>query len=133
MVAYNFQKQFAGDVESGKKTQTIRKAGKRNPPKVGDELQLYTGMRTTTCRLLRRAKCISVKRIRLRLDSHIVMFEAPPAGRHTFPWNKIPDSLVEEMARADGFESVDAFFDFFKSAPSETHFSGFLIEWEPAK
>lgn len=131
MVAYNFQAQFADDVEAGKKTQTIRKAGKRNPPKVGDELQLYTGMRTKTCRLLRRAKCISSKRIRLRLDSHIVMFEAPPADRHTFPWNKIPDSLVEKMASDDGFDSVDAFFAFFKTGHVGTHFSGHLIEWEP--
>ncbi len=61
MGAYNFRAQFAEDVESGRKTQTIRaerKDGRR--PKVGDTLKLYTGMRTKACRLLAVGRCTAV-------------------------------------------------------------------------
>lgn len=53
MVAYNFAAQFAEAVETRKKRQTIRAPRKDNRhAKVGDKLQLYTGMRTTNCRKL---------------------------------------------------------------------------------
>ena len=53
MVAYNFQKQFADAVERGEKRQTIR-APRRDGrhAKVGDKLQLYTGMRTKQCGMI---------------------------------------------------------------------------------
>ena len=59
MAALNFQKQFAPDVESGIKLQTIR-AKRKNPIKEGETLYLYTGMRTKKCRKLGEVKCYSV-------------------------------------------------------------------------
>lgn len=130
MVAYNFQKQFAGDVESGKKTQTIRKAGKRNPPKVGDELQLYTGMRTKYCRLMCVGVCTSVEVIEIRSHFKHVMIGTPSGDSYQF--NRLTDSTIKKLAKDDGFESVDAFFEFFKTSRGD-YFSGHLVKWEPIK
>lgn len=60
MVAYNFSERFAGPVERGEKRQTIRKPRVNGHAKVGDSLQLYTGMRTASCRKLRDAVCHDV-------------------------------------------------------------------------
>jgi hypothetical protein len=126
MVAYNFQAQFAADVESGKKTQTIRERGKKQPPKVGDELKLYTGMRTKNCRLLRSAKCTSIEIVEIRSHRKHVLIGTPSGD--TYQFNRLTDGVIEKFAKADGFESVDAFFEFFKTSPGD-YFSGFLIRW----
>lgn len=49
MPSFNFQASFAAAVESGQKTQTIRKTCRA---KVGDAAYLYTGQRTKQCRKL---------------------------------------------------------------------------------
>lgn len=49
MVAINFDARFAGLVEEGLKTCTVRKGPKGKP---GDRLQLYTGQRSKGCRRL---------------------------------------------------------------------------------
>lgn len=131
MVAYNFQKQFADDVESGKKTQTIRKAGKRNPPSPRCRMQLYTGMRTKNCRLLCAPMCKSVNEIKIIPKFGEVLLRYVD-GIH---WT-IFDSQqsLEKFARDDGFESVEDFFAFFEKAADENGvFEGHLIEWEPIK
>lgn len=126
MVAYNFQKQFADDVESGKKTQTIRKRGKRKPPSVGHEIQLFTGMRTKKCRLLRTPICTSVEVIEIRSHFKHVLIGTPSGD--TYQFNRLTDGVIEKLAKDDGFESVDAFFEYFKTARGD-YFSGFLIRW----
>lgn len=50
MAAYNFKSQFVPKIESGEKTQTVRRIGKRVHAKPGQPVQLYTGMRTKKCR-----------------------------------------------------------------------------------
>lgn len=116
MVAYNFQKQFAEPVESGRKRQTIRANGKRRHARPGDNLQLYTGMRTKACRKLRDAVCH---------DSCPILIEADKI------WTFQPQELhtdLEAWARRDGFESWAAMRNFFE----QTHglpFSGVLIRW----
>lgn len=52
MVAYNFKLQFAFAVVSGEKPQTIRALRKERASHAqpGEALQLYTGMRTATCK-----------------------------------------------------------------------------------
>lgn len=128
MVAYNFQQQFADDVESGKKPHTIRERGKRRPPNVGEELQLYTGMRTKNCRILKRATCRLVEVIEIRSRHRHVLIGTPSGDDYQF--NRIDGEVLERFALADGFASVDAFFEFFKK-PAGDYFSGFLIHWEP--
>ena len=130
MVAYNFQKQFAGDVESGKKTQTIRKRGKRKPPSVGCRIQLYIGQRTKYCRLLCTPVCKSVEVI--EICSHFKhVWIGTPSG-DTYQFNRLTDATIEKLANDDGFKSADDFFEYFKTERGD-YFNGFLIRWEPIK
>jgi len=117
MTAYNFKAQFAGDVESGKKRQTIRAERKdRRVPRAGEELQLYTGMRTKGCRKLRDVICdqvseVSMSECGMKMDGIAL---AP--------------LYIEEIAILDGFESIEAFRDYFKDTYGFP-FHGHLIKW----
>ncbi len=115
MPAYNFKKEFAEDVASGIKCQTIRSSRKR-PTIVGDTLYLYTGMRTKICRLLMTTECISI--------SKIVIY---PAAIILDGWFL---SALERknLAKADGFDSMNDFIKFFKPQ-SNRPFKGDLIKW----
>lgn len=117
MTAYNFKAQFADDVESGKKLQTIRAKRKDGRiPKTGEALQLYTGMRTKSCRKLRDAVCEFVSQVSMN-DAGMKIDGIALAPGH-----------IKELALADGFDSIEAFRNFFK----DTHgfpFSGHLIRW----
>jgi len=64
MVAYSFQKQFAMPILEGTKGGTIR-ANRKRHAHPGEELQLYTGMRTKHCRLIARKPCLAVTPISL--------------------------------------------------------------------
>ena len=102
MVAYNFQPGFAPDILSGRKLSTIRPAGKRRHAVAGDELQLYVGMRTSSCRLLLRVPClwsqtISIHRIAVIRES----------GATNSMWQ------LEELARLEGFASWSDMRDWF--------------------
>lgn len=115
MVAYNFQKRFAPLVESGEKRQTIRPVGKRRHARPGDALQLYTGMRTKSCRKLRDETCKTIEPIVINPSGDIYISE----GLVTNP-------IV--TAKRDGFETVEDFIAFFR----DTHglpFQGFLVRW----
>lgn len=115
MPALNFQKQFAGDVESGKKHQTIR-ATRKNPVKAGDALYLYTGMRTKYCRKLRDAICKEVFNIEIKEDE-ILLDGVSLTGREK-----------EQLATDDGLNCLDDMIDWF----GNTHglpFKGQLIVW----
>lgn len=112
MVAYNFKAQFADDVENLIKRQTIRPKRKR-PTRAGDDLQLYTGMRTKACRLLTEAKCKSVKPIIIgydfaEVDGIRVHLDNAKNGEYQAV-------SLEWLARADGFRDALAFFEFFRT------------------
>lgn len=119
MAALNFQKQFAEEVEIGRKRQTIRAPRKDDRPhcRVGGPLTLYTGMRTKACRKLGDAVCTARK--------HVFM----DGCRLFVDGESIRDD--DEFARRDGFENASAMYEWF----GKTHglpFVGTLIEWEPA-
>lgn len=116
MVAYNFQAQFAPDVEAGRKRQTIRSEGKRRHAQIGDTVQLYTGMRTKGCRQIGTGICTTSTYCAIREDGITL-------GNH-------PKVNIEEFARADGFRDFDHMKQWFR----DTHglpFTGRLIAWEP--
>ena len=115
MPAYNFKLAFAHDVEIGVKRQTIRKE-RKYPTKEGQELSLYTGMRTKACRLLKRAPCKSVAVIKI-YGSYITVDGVWVSGAE-----------LEAMARADGFVSAEMFTKFFKRQYG-LPFEGVLIKW----
>ena len=117
MPAYNFKKQFAGDVERGAKNQTIRPKRKRST-RSGDKLYLYTGMRTKQCRKLREAICISVEPIEI----------LPASIRINGRILGVPE--MWELAQADGFEKLGHFYDFFREhygVPHDIELE--LIKW----
>lgn len=115
MPALNFQKRFAGRVEDGSKRQTIR-AMRKHPIRQGDRLYLYTGMRTRSCRKLGGATAILVRDILITQTAVKLDGDTLAARR------------VAELARADGFESVSEFKDFFRTQHG-LPFRGQLIQW----
>ena len=112
MVAFNFKKEFAGLVENGLKNCTIRQKARC---KVGDKLQLYTGQRTSDCRKLKDVICTGVYKITIK--STRIMHESG------FPY------LIEDLAKLDGFQNADSFFNFFKEQYG-LPFDGYLITWK---
>jgi len=118
MPALNFKKQFAPDVESGKKRQTIRARRKdcRNPQS-SQTLYLYMGMRAKGCRKLGVATCKSVEPIVIEENGDIWVgcFRLGIGEKY-------------QLAINDGFHYIDDFRNFFL----KTHglpFYGFLIKW----
>lgn len=122
MVAYSFQKQFAEPILAGTKGGTIRADRKRHA-RPGEDLQLYTGMRTKHCRLIARRRCLAVEPIELRLRPDAIFF----------PFSVIVSARrLDAFARFDGFADWDALRAFWR----ETHealdvFAGQNIRWLP--
>ncbi|WP_199720781.1 hypothetical protein [Azospirillum cavernae] len=133
MVAYSFKKRFAppillglkpGPLLPGAKRQTIR-ANRKRHARPTEELQLYTGMRTSSCQLLGKPTCTAVRPVRLMLgQAELVEIKGEP---------NITDAKgLDLFARFDGFQDWADLRDFW----AETHeavldFSGVLIRWEP--
>jgi hypothetical protein len=121
MVAYSFMKSFADKVESGVKPHTIRDDNHNDRhAKVGNDLQLYTGMRTKNCRKLRDAKCVGVYPIDI-ICPHVFISVSGD-------WKPLTQWHIRELAILDGFESVEAFFDYFKERRDRV-----LIAWREAR
>jgi len=115
MPLLNFQKQFADDVECGKKNQTIRKTRKR-PIKAGDNLYLYTGLRTKKARELKETICKTVEDIIITEDKDIIISGEPLNGG------------FDHFAQLDGFKDYNDMLSWFNN----THglpFTGQLIRW----
>lgn len=127
MPAYNFKQQFAEPIRSRQKRQTIRASGKRKPPKVGDTLYLYTGMRTAECRKLGEFRCNGVWHITIETEHRRVRLPRMIGATLTM-WD-LDQADVDALAKADGFESTDAFFDWFRENHGKS-MSGYLIGWE---
>jgi hypothetical protein len=137
-----FQKQFVPLILSGEKKQTIRAIRKRSF-KIGDPLQLYTGLRTKNCMKLGDAMCASANDIEIRgskgcstlqpdakywnvYHSHILI-----DGRY-IPWKSI-------FSQEDGFgiykpfdKLLDFFFpneDLYEPGKRLYRFKGQLVKW----
>jgi len=118
MTAYNFKACFADDVESGRKRQTIRAVRKdKRKPRPGEALQLYTGMRTKSCRKLRDAVCEYTQEVRMTEAGMKLDGVALGVGH------------IQKLALDDGFKTVEAFRDFFKGEYGFP-FHGVLIRWD---
>lgn len=120
MPAYNFQAQFASLVESGAKRQTIRATGKRRHARLGEAVQLYTGMRTRFCRKLIEPDpiCLQVQAIELLEFNGIALMLI----------NGELAQDAEALAVADGFCTFLDFINFFRRVHS-LPFHGVLIRW----
>ena len=122
MPAYNFKKQFAEAVKSGKKRCTMRaerKDGRTPSAKV--EAKLYTGMRSRECRLLR---VVYIRRVRpvtmeFRDDGNTIIHLGD---------EYLNQEEMRQLALRDGFSSIAEMRGFFRETHGE-RFSGHLIEW----
>lgn len=125
MVAYSFQKMFADPIIMGGKTQTIR-AHRRRHAREGEELQLYTGMRTKQCRLIGRATCLCTIPIRIEFSTMypgdvVVVGDGP----------RIWQGDLDRFARSDGFDGWKAMRAFWeKHHPNMLLFTGVIIYWK---
>jgi len=116
MVAFNFSPEFADDVASGKKRQTIRQT-KRG--KVGDPVQLFTGQRTKQCRRLRQDEPV------LEAVSYI---HIAPTGISLGNIANFPRDR-DDFAKADGFKDFAAMHAWFKAKYGQDHFYGYVHRW----
>ena len=118
MSALSFKKQFAQDVESGKKRQTIRAIRKDfRKIKPGEKLYLYTGMRTKGCRKLKESDCISVRHFRMITST-----------TWTINGKLATDAEQVQIAEDDGFTCVVDMVEFFRDVHG-LPFEGHIINW----
>jgi hypothetical protein len=130
MVAYSFKPRFAEPILHGRKRQTIRAVGKRRHAQPGDQLQLYTGMRTRHCKLIARATCAAVHDVELFFSRH--------GASELFRIDGAPISLtaMASFARLDGFNDVDEMAAFWWQEHRDfaigafIAFKGKMIRWE---
>ena len=126
MPALNFKAQFAEDVESGHKRQTVRAHRKDGRPhaKVGDTIKLYTGMRTKACRLLGEATVTSIKPVRIEATQMYLDGKLMLAGL----CSRDDPMTDNEFAEADGFDSFMDMADWFRDVHG-LPFEGVVIRW----
>ena len=124
MPAYNFQSQFVPMILEGSKIHTIRKPRKR-PTKVNDNLFLYVGQRTKQSMLIARVRCIGVWPI--EIDT--VGFSARLKDQHGC-WNLLLPYELTSIVKADGFDNVFDFFDFFRQRYEHGNLMMEIIEWD---
>lgn len=120
MPAYNFQRQFVPMILSGQKPHTIRRR-RKYPTKVGDVLKLFIGMRTKNCRQFAEAVCVEVE--------PVIIY--PTIKKIINGFDLMDDQSVEALAKADGFDSADMFFNFFDKTYGEYELADFeIIHWD---
>lgn len=123
MTAYNFRQCFIEPILDGRKRQTIRAPRKRHA-RPGEEIRLYTGMRTQYCKLIASVRCLDVKPI-------AILFDADPRNEHVL----VPGvtwQTLDHFARQDGFAAWAEFKAFWaEHHPGTNEFRGVLIRWQP--
>jgi hypothetical protein len=132
VVAYNFQKRFAEPILAGTKGGTIRaerkisRHGLRQEvgghARPGEELQLYTGMRTKHCRLIARKTCLAVQAIKLDFLRDQIWI-----GEEVY----LTEEMLEAVARFDGFFSFPVMAQFWRDTHGDPAFQGWHIRWLP--
>lgn len=123
MVAYSFRSRFVARIEDGSKRQTMRNERARHA-RVGEKVQLYTGMRTKSCRLIGIATCPAV--LPVRMDFHALTVAFGPGLADTIA----SPAELEWFARRDGFDSWADLRTFWNGEHATViHWSGVMIEW----
>src|SRR5688500_13197275 len=109
MAAYNFKKEFAPAVKSGKKRCTMRQRRKNGyVPKIGECLTLYTGMRSKGCEKLRT---VTVKLVR----PITIICDEDGRTRVSLDGRDLMLHEVKDLAVQDGFSSIAEFRGFFRT------------------
>lgn len=120
MVAYSFKQQFRAPILAGTKRQTIRAERKRHA-RLGEQVQLYTGMRTRQCAIIGRAVCERVLPV-------ILFFKSG-----TLEINGFQDDdpvALDAFAVRDGFADWATLARFWRATHGSYEcFGGMLIKW----
>lgn len=139
MVSYSFRPRFVAPIQAGTKRQTIRavRTGRSRHARPGEELQLYTGMRTRQCKLIGKAICKMVTPISIHIPEGMIKLTAPegtcfdgvaPQGMVT--------QLILQRQQLDDFAALDGFRDwsdmreFWMDTHDADEFEGVMITWE---
>jgi len=123
MPAYNFKTQFADLVARGIKRQTIRPVRKR-PTVAGDNIYLYTGMRTKQCRQLWPA-CACKAVVPVLVTPYYVRLYP---GTNRFVQHNLGTKALDAFAKRDGFETGQQLIEFFNKTYG-LPFVGEIIYW----
>ena len=122
MVVYNFQRRFADPIAAGTKTHTIRRNGKRRHARPGEELQLYTGLRTKAA-----AKIIVPDPV--CIDALTIAIDVREDTIASIAIKGFPIQELENFAKSDGFLHLKEMHEFFLRMHGPGVFHGTLIEW----
>lgn len=154
MVAYSFRPRFVAPIRVGlglppisanatalvpaPKRQTIRahRRGRGRHVRPGEQIQLYTGMRTKYCVLIGRGRCKDVRDIIITFGEHpcvAVGGTGEPERRRKYqPYACYQGGGLDDFARRDGFASWNDMAEFWRAEHGDLDvFTGVLIEWEP--
>lgn len=142
MVAYSFKRRFVVPIQMGlgitlksfadlpppgkpyPKRQTIRAHGKRHHAAPGGALQLYCGMRTSSCFKIGDATCLETMNVIIWIDPKTIAIE-----RAKVLLNR---DQMEQFAREDGFTDAADMAAFWRTNHAGIDkFEGLLIKWEP--
>ena len=132
MVAYSFQERFCLPILAGTKRQTIRKerTGRTRHARPGEQVQLYTAMRTKHCDLICKPVCKLVEPIRMRVKATArerCSVETPSMSEF------YAAASLDEFARQDGFEDWSDLVAFWmEKHPAVDVFNGVRIVWAPS-
>jgi hypothetical protein len=121
MNSFDFMERFADQVASGEKRQTIRKP-RKTQLKEGDEVHLFTGMRTDHCRKLGVGRLIQVMPLIINAESVVDL------TKKRYPRLISTIGECENFAELDGFPFWASFRDFFL-AKYGLPFTGTLYRW----
>ena len=124
MVAYNFQPQFAPVILSGSKCSTIRPPRLGSHARPGQELQLYTGLRTKSIRLLMRVPCTHAESVEIHRAGARRVFSI---GRREF--GRVD---LEQLVTSEGFGSLAEMIGWFEERYGLPTPVMVRIRWDPA-
>jgi len=139
MVAYSFKSFFAPKILDGTKRQTIRAVGRRRHALPGEEIQLYTGLRTQWCKLIARATCEDARGIDIEFDvaadiARIYLGLSLGIKGNRSVFSERPD--LDRFAMSDGFNDWHEMRQFMIKHHGDKKvrrmkFEGVLITWKP--
>lgn len=120
MVAYSFKRRFVPPILTGAKLRTIR-ADRARHARVGEEVQLYRGMRTSQCILLGTGTCVYIGPVVLDWIAGTVECHGGRVDPNDFAIN-------------DGFRSIEDMRLFWSlEHPGVDRFAGVMIRWRGFK
>ena len=119
---------FPEKVIDGTKRRSIRAKRKRGEFKVNKPIYHFSGLRTKACKRILDSVCEAVRDIKI--------FFIPETNCHSVIVDGLvlDDLEINALATSDGFESVQAFFDYFtlgKCKRLRKEFHGNIVDWKP--